>query len=64
MGITKFLEASVLMEHALKAAKPIIETVAKRSRNQAVKKRAAICLQQIDGALQAANETMLDRFMQ
>jgi hypothetical protein len=59
MGITKFLEASVLMENALKAAKPIIESVAKKSRSQPAKKAAAICLQKIETALAASEQAMV-----
>jgi hypothetical protein len=59
VGITKFLEASVLMENALKTAKPIVESVAKNSRNQAAKKAAAICLQKIETALAASEHAMV-----
>ena len=59
MAISKFLEASVLMENALKAAKPIIESVAKNSGNQAAKKKAVACLQHVDAALKAAAASMV-----
>jgi hypothetical protein len=59
MGITKFLEASVLMERALKAAKPIVGSVAKNSRNPTAKKDAVICLQKIETALAASEQAIV-----
>jgi hypothetical protein len=59
MSITRFLEASVLMAHALEAAKPIIESVAKNSRNPTAKKNAVICIQQIEAALRADRENTI-----